>query len=191
VLHAPVWGYRYPRGVQRAPTPAVIDLIQHAHDLFRRRRRLHLSEQVIGELALLVQIQQHDFGLCVGMLWPEDGIQALQRCANDQTGIVRGVWQLADNALGKLGFLRIEHAGADRHANTFAQRALGTQLLTGARGNRWPPLRGSARRCNLRVRQAFPTAGSKSRLGSPLKDEILRQDQQLKPTRHSKLGVNS
>ncbi|MFT6466747.1 MAG: hypothetical protein ACJARL_003583 [Halopseudomonas sp.] len=43
--------------MQRAPTAAVIDLIQHAHDL-SRRRRLHLSEQVIGELTLLTQIQQ-------------------------------------------------------------------------------------------------------------------------------------
>ncbi len=67
------------------------------------------------------------------MLLSKDSLAPVQICSDNQGCVIRVVWQLADNALGKLGFLRIEHAGADRHANTIAQRALDPQLFTSTR----------------------------------------------------------
>lgn len=53
---------------------------------------------------------------------------------DDQAGVVCGVGQLAHNALGELGFIWVEHAGADAYPHLFAVRALGAQLLAGAGG---------------------------------------------------------
>jgi hypothetical protein len=57
-----------------SPSPPAIDLIQHRHDA-ARLGRLRSGEQIIGVLAGLAQVQQHDFRLAVGEAGAEYPIQ--------------------------------------------------------------------------------------------------------------------
>ena len=49
---------------QRAPPPFAVDLIEYSHHLLGGGR-LGGGEHVVGELAALTQIEQHDFGVAV------------------------------------------------------------------------------------------------------------------------------
>lgn len=61
-------------------------------------------------------------------------MQAFGGGIGDEAGVVGGVWQFDANALGELGFVGVEHAGADADLHAFAVRALGAELFAGAGG---------------------------------------------------------
>jgi len=46
----------------------------------------------------------------------------------DQAGVVGGIRQLADDAFGVLGFVRVEHAGANTHPHLLAQRCAASSI---------------------------------------------------------------
>lgn len=131
--HAPIRRGGDSTGSERVATPLGVDGIEHAHDALRGGG-LGFGEEVVGVFAALAEVHQQYFGFAEGEALSIDKLQPGNGRAGDVAGVVGGVWQFADDAFGEPGFVRVEHTGADADAYALAQRLLGSQLFTGARG---------------------------------------------------------